>query len=112
MNEIRSNHLGTNMGAVKREEVEEFANKVLVEEVDEGWVMKWTANTPSICLKNKNKPGGTIHIRDKIIGRYPWEAYHEVLHEIAHISAGPGHGMEFHDEYARLILDHLGSDGK
>ncbi len=112
MNEIRSNKTSTNMGAVTKEEVEKFARAALNAEEYFDWKMEWTDNAPSICLRNKSEdePGGRILIKDKIIGRYPWEAYHEVLHEISHIGAFPGHGMAFHDEYARLIRRHLGTE--
>ncbi len=92
-----------NMGSVTAEQIETFAQQV----ADRlGFKFEWTETEPSIWI------GGKILIRRSLVGRYPWEAYQEVLHEAAHFRLGRGgHGSEFHDIFAGLIQDFLGGGG-
>ena len=93
--------MNENMGAVTAEEIEAFAQRVAA---SLGFTWDWTDIEPSICLGDK------ILLRRSLIGRYPWEAYQEVLHEAAHFRLGKGgHGAEFHDTFASLIRDFLGT---
>ncbi len=85
------------MGAVTRKEVEAFAAHVL-EEVAPAWVMEWTECSGGICIEKTN----VIHIPERMIGKYPWEAKEYVLHEATHISTN-GHGQEFYEVYAGLL---------
>ena len=98
-NEWLGNEMVTNMGASTKAQLNRFINNIGKDYPN--ITVRWTKTAPSICLSNK------ILIYGGIIGRYPWEGYHEILHEFAHIKAGPGHGHKFHKEYARLIRKYL-----
>ena len=90
-----------NMGSVSQEEIEEFFQHVeKVCSLSEDY-FRWTPASPSRFM------GDHILIRQELIGRYPWEAYQEVLHETAHIQA-IGHGPDFHRVYGVLIQQILG----
>ena len=89
------------MGAVTRGEIEEFWTHVKAT-LEKCPPFEWTSAEPSIYSPT------LIHIREGIIGHYPWEAYQEVLHEVAH-DASDGHGQDFHSRYATLINQFLGN---
>ncbi len=91
------------MGTSTRQQIEDFWQLV------QDWIelpltFAWTRTEPSICLGNR------VLLRESLIGRYPWEAYQEVLHETAHAIKGGGHGREFHDTLADLIRWFLGTN--
>jgi len=97
-----------NMGAITRKEIEEFAELVLEDFL--GWRFSWSAASPSICDKEQE----IIWIAKRYIGRYPWEAKENVLHETAHINTWPSdsfHGEEFYREYIRLLQIHMAGGG-
>lgn len=92
------------MGAVTRQQIEAFWSSVK-RELSLSQTFAWTPAEPSICLDDR------ILLRESLVGRYPWEAYQEVLHEATHALCGGGHGRTFHDTFASLILRHLGHGG-
>ncbi len=98
-NEWLGNEMAINMGSSTKAQLDRFIKNVRNDYPDIS--VRWTKTAPSICLNKK------IWIHGGIIGKYPWEGYHQILHEFAHIKAGPGHGQKFHKEYARLIRKYL-----
>ena len=102
-NEWLGNDRTTNMGASTKAQLDRFIKNVGNDYPDIS--VRWTKSAPSIVLHKK------ILIHNGIIGRYPWEGYHEILHEFAHINGGSGHGQKFHKEYARLIRRYLVRNG-
>ena len=92
--------LAVNMGAVTKSEVEEFALAVLIDYPE--WQFEWTPAAPSICIRERKR----VLIHTGWVGRYPWEAKNEVLHEVAHINT-TGHGAEFYQEFIRLLTKHM-----
>ena len=107
---------GLNNGAITKEEIEEFAKYVLghliyialglrkdmVFTYLENWKMKWTTASPSICMKDRK----IIFIEERYIGKYPWVAKENILHEIAHVFTD-GHGTEFYRVYIKLLSDFM-----
>ncbi len=101
MPEIRTN----NMGAITKEEIEEFAKRVLGLYGLKDWKMEWTTASPSICMKDRK----IIFIEERYIGKYPWDAKENILHEIAHIFTDDMvHGMRFYIYYIRLLNIFMG----
>jgi hypothetical protein len=94
---------GANMGGVSRKKVEEFWGYVK-SELALSTNFEWTLAEPSMYTPR------TIIIRESIIGHYPWEAYQEVLHEVAHAES-EGHGQSFHRRFAELVGQFLGKGG-
>ena len=93
--------MDNNMGAVRKSQVETFW-AVVRDTLGLHQDFQWSITEPSICLGNR------ILIRETLIGKYPWEAYQEVLHEVAHIQY-KGHGRDFHAAFAKLVDQFLGS---
>jgi hypothetical protein len=92
-----------NMGASTREQLEDFWGFV-GDQLGLPLTFRWTKTEPSICLNSE------ILMRESLIGKYPWEGYQEILHEVAHAVCPEDrkHGEEFHSEFARLIQTFLG----
>lgn len=91
--------MAINMGSSTKSQLDRFIKHIRKDYPDIS--VRWTKSAPSICLQKK------ILIHRGIIGRYPWEGYHEILHEFAHIKGGNNHGPKFHKEYTRLIRKYL-----
>lgn len=87
------------MGAVTKQEIEDFAFAVLYREFPD-YKMKWTRGG-GICIR-KSK---IIYIDKRFIGKYPWVAKEHILHECAHIKTVDDmvHGEDFYKEYIRLL---------
>ena len=91
--------MGSNMGAVSQAEVEKFAVYVIRELNLDGWRMEWT-RAGDLCEKNRH----IIFIDKRWIGKYPWQAKEDVLHEVTHIfTEDKGHGSDFYREYIALL---------
>ncbi|MCK5021288.1 MAG: hypothetical protein KAS32_30030 [Candidatus Peribacteraceae bacterium] len=102
-----------NMGSCETDCTEEFIELVKQEEQLQDWTFTLGV-APSLCIV----PDKKIIIKEKIIGRYPWEVKEEVLHEVAHVntyeeakSIGEmGHGPMFYKEYIRLLQKYMVGD--
>ena len=97
-----------NMGAITKEQIENFSEDVLRTLRQEQWHMEWTACSGGLCLKKSKE----ILIPERMIGEYPWGAKEYVLHEIAHIFTEDNfHGSDFYAGYVRLLSQFMVKNG-
>jgi hypothetical protein len=95
--------LTNNMGCITAKEIENFATFVLGKLGIDG-NMKWTSSGNSWCDRQHK----TIYIGESFIGKYPWQAKENVLHEIAHIYTDDKfHSEKFYAHYTNLVARFL-----
>ncbi|MCK5021512.1 MAG: hypothetical protein KAS32_31155 [Candidatus Peribacteraceae bacterium] len=99
-----------NMGSCKTDCIEEFIAIVKEQEGMQDWTFQMGV-APSICITKEK----LIIIKERIVGRYPWEVKEEVLHEVAHATTHEeakgigemGHCPMFYKEYIRLLQKYM-----
>lgn len=92
-----------NMGVCTKEQLEWFW-LLVGDQLGLSHTFEWTETEPSICLEDR------ILIRRSLVGKYLWEGYQEILHEVTHAICpwDKGHGRGFHNTLAELIGRFLG----
>ena len=84
---------------MSKEEIEEFAKRVLLDLGLTDWQMEWDKCSGGICIKDVKR----FTIPERMIGR-GFEAKEYVLHEIAHIFTDDNyHGKDYYREYIKLL---------